>query len=172
MTKEILILGGARTPMAEYVGTPGGGKFNDLSAIELGALAVKEAVRRAEVDGAAIDHVVIGNVMQTSVDALYGARHVGLRAGLPIEPAFTWWEAWTTSVRRGRGERPRKPNGLASALSERDPSTAPRRDPYAVPYALYQTQPDSPYQTLHAPGLRHAHCGTGAAHCAPGPLNE
>ena len=90
MTKEILILGGARTPMAEYVGTPGGGKFNDLSAIELGALAVKEAVRRAEVDGAAIDHVVIGNVMQTSVDALYGARHVGLRAGLPIEvPALT-----------------------------------------------------------------------------------
>ena len=90
MTKEIRILGGARTPMAEYVGTPGGGKFKDMSAIELGALAVAESLKRAKVEGSDVDHVVIGNVMQTSVDALYGARHVGLRAGLPIEvPALT-----------------------------------------------------------------------------------
>jgi len=90
MSKEIRILGGARTPRAEYVGTPGFGKFKDLSAIELGARATTEALRRAEVDGAEVDHVVIGNVMQTSVDALYGARHVALRAGLPIEvPALT-----------------------------------------------------------------------------------
>jgi len=90
MTKEIRILAGARTPMAEYVGTPGGGKFKDLSAIELGARAVAETVRRSGIDGADIDHVVIGNVMQTSADALYGARHAALRAGLPIEvPALT-----------------------------------------------------------------------------------
>ncbi len=90
MKQEIRILGGARTPMAEYVGTPGGGKFKSLSAIELGARAVEETLRRTSVDAAEIDHVVIGNVMQTSVDALYGARHVGLRAGLPIEvPALT-----------------------------------------------------------------------------------
>ena len=44
MSKEIRILGGARTPMAEYVGTPGGGKFKDLSAIELGARAVAESL--------------------------------------------------------------------------------------------------------------------------------
>ena len=90
MKQEIRILGGARTPMTEYVGTPGGGKFKSLSAIELGARAVEETLRRTSVDAAEIDHVVIGNVMQTSVDALYGARHVGLRAGLPIEvPALT-----------------------------------------------------------------------------------
>ena len=88
--REIRILGGARTPMAEYVGTPGGGKFKSLTAIQLAALAVKEALARAETGPDEVDHVVIGNVMQTSADALYGARHVGLHAGLPIEvPALT-----------------------------------------------------------------------------------
>lgn len=76
--------------MAEYVGTPGFGLFKDTSAIELGALAAKEALRRSEINPADVDHVVMGNVMQTSVDALYGARHVALRADLPIEvPALT-----------------------------------------------------------------------------------
>jgi len=90
MSKEIRILGGARTAMAEYVGTPGAGKFKDVSAIELGAKAVAEALRRTGVEGRDVDHVVMGNVMQTSVDALYGARHIALRAGLPIEvPALT-----------------------------------------------------------------------------------
>ncbi len=90
MKREIRILGGARTAMAEYVGTPGAGKFKDLSAIELGARAVAETLRRTGIDGAEVDHVVMGNVMQTSVDALYGARHVALRADLPIEvPALT-----------------------------------------------------------------------------------
>jgi len=90
MNKKIQILGGARTAMAEYVGTPGFGLFKDISAIELGALATREALRRSEVDPAAVDHVVMGNVMQTSADALYGARHVALRADLPVEtPALT-----------------------------------------------------------------------------------
>ena len=90
MKQKIKVLGGARTAMAEYVGTPGFGLFKDISAIELGALATKEALRRSEVDPAAVDHVVMGNVMQTSADALYGARHVALRADLPIEtPALT-----------------------------------------------------------------------------------
>ncbi|MGB1398249.1 MAG: acetyl-CoA C-acyltransferase, partial [Planctomycetota bacterium] len=90
MNQKIQVLGGARTAMAEYVGTPGFGLFKDLSAIELGAMATKEALRRSEVDPAAVDHVVMGNVMQTSADALYGARHVALRADLPIEtPALT-----------------------------------------------------------------------------------
>ena len=90
MAKTIHILGGIRTPMAEYVGTPGGGKLKSLSAIELGAVAVAEALRRTEVAPSDVDHVVMGNVQQTSADALYGARHVALRADLPIEcPALT-----------------------------------------------------------------------------------
>jgi acetyl-CoA acetyltransferase family protein len=85
MTKEIYILGGARTPMAEYAG-----KLKDISALELGAIASRAALERTGVKPEAVDHVVFGNVLQTSSDAVYGARHVGLRAGLPIEvPALT-----------------------------------------------------------------------------------
>jgi acetyl-CoA acetyltransferase family protein len=85
MSEDIFILGGARTPMAEY-----NGKLKDVSAIELGALAARAAMERTGVSAATVDHVVFGNVLQTSADAVYGARHVGLRAGLPIEvPALT-----------------------------------------------------------------------------------
>lgn len=84
-TSEVVILHGARTPMARYTGV-----FNNTSAIELAAMASREAIRRSGADPAEFDHVVFGNVMQTSPDALYGARHVGLKAGLPVEtPAVT-----------------------------------------------------------------------------------
>ena len=82
---EIFILGGARTPMADYTG-----KLKDFSAIELGAMAARGAMQRTGIAPSAVDHVVFGNVLQTSSDAVYGARHVGLKAGLPIEvPALT-----------------------------------------------------------------------------------
>ncbi|MFN9786361.1 MAG: acetyl-CoA C-acyltransferase [Planctomycetia bacterium] len=90
MQNDIVIVGGARTPMAEYVGTPGFGKFKDLSAMELAAIASKAALERSKVAPDAVDHVVMGNALQTSVDALYGARHVGLKAGVPQHvPALT-----------------------------------------------------------------------------------
>ncbi len=90
MQTEIVIVGGARTPMCEYSGTPGYGKLKDLSAIELGAHAAKAALERAKLDPETIQHVVIGNALQTSADAIYGARHVGLKAGLPqATPAVT-----------------------------------------------------------------------------------
>src|SRR4029078_1198996 len=82
---EIFILGGARTPMADYTG-----KLKDFSAIELGAIAARAALERTGVKPENVDHVVYGNVMQTSADAVYGARHVGLKTGLPVEvPALT-----------------------------------------------------------------------------------
>jgi len=85
MNSDVFILGGARTPMAEYAG-----KLKDVSALELGAIASRAAMARTGVKPEQIDHVVFGNVLQTSSDAVYGARHVGLRAGLPIEvPALT-----------------------------------------------------------------------------------
>jgi acetyl-CoA acetyltransferase family protein len=90
MTHDIVIVGGARTPMAEYVGTPGFGKFKNLSAIELGAHAAGAALERSKVAPESIDHVVFGNVLQSSLDALYGARHIGLKAGVPVPvPALT-----------------------------------------------------------------------------------
>lgn len=85
MTQEIVIVGGARTPMAEYVGTPGYGKLKDMSAIDLAVHASKAAMTRSKVSPDSIDHVVMGNALQTSVDALYGARHVGLKAGVRRE---------------------------------------------------------------------------------------
>jgi acetyl-CoA acetyltransferase family protein len=85
MPTDIYILGGARTPMAEYTG-----KLKDFSALELGAIAARAAMTRTGVSPEAVDHIVFGNVLQTSADAVYGARHVGLKAGLPIEvPALT-----------------------------------------------------------------------------------
>jgi len=82
---DVVIVAGARTPMARYTGS-----FSEVTAIELAAVASKEAIRRSAVDPAEFDHAIFGNVMQTSADALYGARHVGLKAGLKIEtPAVT-----------------------------------------------------------------------------------
>ena len=82
---DVVIVAGARTPMARYTGS-----FSEVSAIDLAAHASKEVIRRAGVDPGDFDHAIFGNVMQTSADALYGARHVGLKAGLKIEaPAVT-----------------------------------------------------------------------------------
>ena len=82
---DVVIVAGARTPMARY-----NGAFKDISAIDLCAQASKEAIRRSRADPAEFDHVIIGNAMHTSSDAIYGARHVGLKAGLKTEtPAVT-----------------------------------------------------------------------------------
>jgi acetyl-CoA acetyltransferase family protein len=81
----VLILDGARTPMAEY-----NGDFAGISAIDLGVHAATEAMKRSGVEPSQIDHVIFGNVLQTSGDAIYGARHVGLKAGVPKEvPGLT-----------------------------------------------------------------------------------
>ncbi len=82
---DIAIVSGARTPFGRYCG-----KLKDFTAQELGAIAAKCAIQRAGVEPSEFDHAVFGNAQQTSGDALYGARHVALRAGLPIEtPALT-----------------------------------------------------------------------------------
>ena len=81
----VVFLSGVRTGFGTF-----GGALKDLSATELGAIAARGALSRSGVEPAEIDHVVFGNVLQTSADAIYLARHVGLRAGLPIEtPAVT-----------------------------------------------------------------------------------
>jgi acetyl-CoA acyltransferase 2 len=85
MADTVFILGGARTPMTQYVGA-----LKEVSAIDLGATAARGALAKSGVEAGWVDHVVFGNVQQSSVDAHYGARHVGLKAGLPIEvPALT-----------------------------------------------------------------------------------
>jgi acetyl-CoA acetyltransferase family protein len=85
MSRDVFILGGKRTAMGEYVGA-----LKDISAIDLGAIAARGALEATGVAPEEIDHTVIGNALQTSGDAIYGARHVALKAGVPFDrPALT-----------------------------------------------------------------------------------
>jgi len=85
MTTEIVLLEGVRTGFGAF-----GGSLKEMSATDLGVVAAQGALARAQVDPTWIDHIVFGNVIQTSSDAIYLARHVGLRAGVPLDkPAVT-----------------------------------------------------------------------------------
>ena len=77
---EVYIIDGARTPVGVLQGS-----LSDVSAIELGIVAAKGAIERSGVDPQVIDQVVIGNVIQSSKDAIYLPRHVGLKVGIPID---------------------------------------------------------------------------------------
>src|SRR5882762_10693411 len=82
---EIVFLAARRTPFGTY-----GGSLKYQSATDLGVHAAKAALAQAGVKPDDIDNVVFGNVVQTSPDAIYLARHVGLKAGVPQEvPALT-----------------------------------------------------------------------------------
>ncbi len=82
---EVVLLSGVRTGFGAF-----GGSLKDHSATDLAALAAREALARSGAAAGDVDHVVFGNVLQTSADAPYLARHVGLKAGIPIErPAVT-----------------------------------------------------------------------------------
>lgn len=84
-SKDIVFLSGRRTPFGSF-----GGSLKSFSATDLGVHAAQSALKEAGVDPAAVGHVIFGNALQTSGDSIYLARHVGLRAGVPIEvPALT-----------------------------------------------------------------------------------
>lgn len=81
----IVFLSAKRTPFGTF-----NGALKKLTATDLGVVAAKAAIEESGVTGDDINHVYFGNVLQTSQDAIYLARHVGLRSGLPIEvPAVT-----------------------------------------------------------------------------------
>ncbi|MEZ4268255.1 MAG: acetyl-CoA C-acetyltransferase [Myxococcota bacterium] len=83
--KDIVIVAAKRTPFGSF-----NGSLASLSATDLGVHAAKAALEAGGVDPADIDAVVFGNVVQSSKDAIYLARHVGLRAGVPESvPALT-----------------------------------------------------------------------------------
>lgn len=82
---DIVFLSAVRTPFGAF-----GGTLRQLSATDLGTHAAQAAIERAGVAAADVDHVIFGNALQTSSDAIYLARHIGLRAGVPVEvPAMT-----------------------------------------------------------------------------------
>jgi acetyl-CoA acetyltransferase family protein len=85
LQKNLFIVGAKRTAFGTMQGA-----LKNVSANDLAALAAKAALAQSGVAANEIGHVIVGNVMQTSPDAIYCARHVGLKAGLPIEtPALT-----------------------------------------------------------------------------------
>ncbi|HXG43657.1 MAG TPA: acetyl-CoA C-acetyltransferase [Gemmatimonadales bacterium] len=82
---DVVFLSGVRTGFGAF-----GGTLKDHSATDLAVFAAKGALERAAVEPGRVDHVIVGNVLQTSADAIYLARHVALRSGCPIEtPAVT-----------------------------------------------------------------------------------
>ncbi len=82
---DIVFLSAVRTGFGSF-----GGTLKDLTATDLGVIAADAALARSGLGRSLVDHVIVGNAMQTSKDAMYCARHVGLRAGVPIEtPAVT-----------------------------------------------------------------------------------
>jgi acetyl-CoA acetyltransferase family protein len=82
---DIVFLSGVRTGFGSF-----GGSLKDFSAIDLAAIAARNALERSGVPSADIGHSIFGNALQTSADAIYMARHVALKAGLAVEtPAVT-----------------------------------------------------------------------------------
>ena len=87
---EVVIIGGARTPFCEWLGGKrgdgeSGGRLSSISAEELGTIAIKGALEKTGTDPSEVDHVVMGHALQTSGQAIFGARHAGLNAGIPQE---------------------------------------------------------------------------------------
>ncbi len=119
LKQEIVIMGGARTPFGKF-----GGSLKDLSATQLAIIAGREALKRAEVKPEEIDHVIFGNVLQTSPDAAYLSRHVGLRCGVPVPGASLW-----SSID-------------CAARASRPSSTAPWRFYWARPTRCWWAEPN------------------------------
>ena len=90
MAEDVVIVGGARTPFCEWQGGKRGdgqpgGLLKDVSALKLGEIAIKGALEKSGTSPENVDHVVMGYALQTCDQAIFGARHAGLGAGIPQE---------------------------------------------------------------------------------------
>ena len=90
MTEGAVVVGGARTPFCEWLGGKRGdggpgGRLASVSAEQLGTVAIKGAMEKTGTDPTSVEHVVMGHALQTSGQAIFGARHAGLRSGIPEE---------------------------------------------------------------------------------------
>jgi acetyl-CoA acyltransferase 2 len=88
--EDVVIVGGARTPFCEWQGGKRGdgkpgGLLKDVSALKLGQIAIKGALEKTNTSPEDVDHVVMGYALQTCDQAIFGARHAGLGAGIPQE---------------------------------------------------------------------------------------
>ena len=90
MTEGAVVVGGARTPFCEWLGGKRGdggpgGRLASVSAEQLGTVAIKGAMETTGTAPNSVEHVVMGHALQTSGQAIFGARHAGLRSGIPEE---------------------------------------------------------------------------------------
>ncbi len=90
MSEHVVIIGGARTPFCEWLGGKrgdgeAGGRLAGVSAEELGSIAIQGALSKTGTTPESVDHLVMGHALQTSSQAIFGARHAGLNAGIPEE---------------------------------------------------------------------------------------
>ena len=84
MMREVVIVSAVRTPIGSF-----GGVFIDVSAVQLGTIAAKEALKRANVDPSQVEEVIFGNVLGAGLGQNV-ARQVAVHTGIPIEvPSFT-----------------------------------------------------------------------------------
>ena len=95
VSEDIVIVGGARTPFCEWQGGKRGdgkpgGLLKDISALKLGEIAIRGALEKTGTSPETVDHVVMGYALQTCDQAIFGARHAGLGAGIPqVVPMLT-----------------------------------------------------------------------------------
>ena len=90
MSEDVVVIGGARTPFCEWLGGKrgdgeAGGRLADVTAEELGSIAIRGALEKTGTSPESVDHLVMGHALQTSDQAIFGARHAGLNAGIPQE---------------------------------------------------------------------------------------
>ena len=90
MSEDVVVIGGARTPFCEWLGGKrgdgeAGGRLADVTAEQLGSIAIRGALQKTGTSPESIDHLVMGHALQTSDQAIFGARHAGLNAGIPQE---------------------------------------------------------------------------------------
>ena len=90
VVEDVVIIGGARTPFCEWQGGKRGdglpgGLLKDISALKLGEIAIRGALENTGTSPENVDHVIMGYALQTCDQAIFGARHAGLGAGIPQE---------------------------------------------------------------------------------------
>ena len=90
MSEDVVVIGGARTPFCEWLGGKrgdgeAGGRLADVTAEQLGSIAIRGALEKTGTSPESVDHLVMGHALQTSDQAIFGARHAGLNAGIPQE---------------------------------------------------------------------------------------
>lgn len=77
--EKIVFISGKRTPFGAF-----GGALKDVSATDLGVISAKATLEQAGLAADKVDHVIFGNVIQSGADAIYIPRHIGLKAGVPV----------------------------------------------------------------------------------------